>query len=541
MHICLLPAEILLDIFQIIHDGVDELGYPYHHTTAALARTCRLFKEPALNTLWKNIIGLKPLISCLPEGVSERTQGYVTLTRLLSPEEWNTVGQYARRIRSLVIYDSQLARIDDRVIQLLISMPSPAPLLQNLHSLEWWDDRECFFPLLRTLLVPTISSVKLGSVGRRPWAPSFAKSALLASLGARSPSIQELVCAYSGVGDSHEICEFVCSWQELNRLVTGVLNIRSLRHLASLPSLKSLHFRIHEFNDTQPNITPIFSTQLDEVSIAAPAPSFFNRYLRNVRFLSCQTAILCVGESDGLSFSTRIPEPPYDSLDVPDLIDSLSTSFSSTLERISINFGFLWLDDPNLVLGFDAVAPLMSFSRLTKLDLQFFCISTIDDAALKIMARSWPQLEHFLFGSATKRVDPPSLTFTGLVHLIQHCRHLRNIEMPFSACAIDITCELFSNAIPNEKITSIFVGISPITSPVAVACQLHTLLPNLTTVKAGRILPSLPRPFRNIKDDWKKVDEFLVVLSESAKMKEKLGQLSQDRSLQALRTVSSLG
>ncbi|OAX35775.1 hypothetical protein K503DRAFT_802542 [Rhizopogon vinicolor AM-OR11-026] len=531
MYIYLLPAEILLDIFQSIHDGVDELGYPYHYTTAALARTCRLFKEPALNTLWKNIIGLTPLISCLPEGVSERTQGYVTLTRLLSPEEWNTVGQYARRIRSLIIYDSQLARIDDRLMQLLISMPSPTPLLQNLRSLEWWDDRECFFPLLRTLLVPTISSVKLGSVGCRPWAPTFAKSALLASLGARSPSIQELVCAYSGADDSHEICEFVCSWQELSHLVTGVLNIRSLHHLASLPSLKSLHFRIHEFNDTQSNLTPIFSSQLDEVSITAPAPSFFSRCLRNVHFLSCRTVVLCVGESDGLSFSTRIAEPPYDSLDVPDLIDSLSKSFSSTLEHISINFGSLraGLDDPNLVLGFDAVAPLMSFSRLTKLDLKFFCISIIDDAALKIIAQSWPQLEHFLFGSATRRLDPPSLTFTGLVHLIQHCRHLRNIEMPFNACAIDITCEPFSNAIPNEKITSIFVGISPITGPAAVACQLHMLLPNLTTVKAGCILPSLPRPFKHIKDEWKKVDEFLAVLSEGAKMKEKLGQLSQER------------
>ncbi|KAG1808214.1 uncharacterized protein BJ212DRAFT_1281054 [Suillus subaureus] len=35
-----------------------------------LARTCRTFKEPALDILWENIDGFEPLISCLPEGVA---------------------------------------------------------------------------------------------------------------------------------------------------------------------------------------------------------------------------------------------------------------------------------------------------------------------------------------------------------------------------------------------------------------------------------------------------------------------------------------
>ncbi|OAX35290.1 hypothetical protein K503DRAFT_669045, partial [Rhizopogon vinicolor AM-OR11-026] len=38
-------------------------------TIATLARTCRTFKEPALDVLWENISGIKPLISFLPEGV----------------------------------------------------------------------------------------------------------------------------------------------------------------------------------------------------------------------------------------------------------------------------------------------------------------------------------------------------------------------------------------------------------------------------------------------------------------------------------------
>jgi hypothetical protein len=66
-----LPTEILLYIFAIYKDSSD-----YSRATlAALAGTCRKFKEPALDTLWKDITGFKPFISCLPGGVTEKEQG----------------------------------------------------------------------------------------------------------------------------------------------------------------------------------------------------------------------------------------------------------------------------------------------------------------------------------------------------------------------------------------------------------------------------------------------------------------------------------
>jgi len=70
MHICLLPVEILLDIFASIDSG--RRGWDTTRnmsTVAVLARTCRKFKEPALDTLWKDVTGFKPLILCLPGGV----------------------------------------------------------------------------------------------------------------------------------------------------------------------------------------------------------------------------------------------------------------------------------------------------------------------------------------------------------------------------------------------------------------------------------------------------------------------------------------
>jgi hypothetical protein len=66
MDISFLPTEILLHIFAIIHD---DFGRDSRATLAALARTCRTFEEPALDTLWRNIDGLKPIVSCMPEFV----------------------------------------------------------------------------------------------------------------------------------------------------------------------------------------------------------------------------------------------------------------------------------------------------------------------------------------------------------------------------------------------------------------------------------------------------------------------------------------
>ncbi|KIK37389.1 hypothetical protein CY34DRAFT_810380 [Suillus luteus UH-Slu-Lm8-n1] len=520
MHACLLPVETLLDIFTIIHEDSSVDSYP---TLAALARTCRTFKEPALDTLWKHIHGLEPLISCFPEGVRNRdVQGKLTLIRPPFAREWNIFAQYAHRIRSLIFDPFWSDVIDDRVVQALISTPSPT-LLPNISTLHWFDDQECFIPLLRCLLVPTLRSIKLGSVkSKNPWAPSFAKSALLTSLGAWCPSVREFKCIYQGEDCSDIISDVVCSLRELSHLEAGILNPQALLHLASLPSLKSLYFRAHNIDSTQINVIPTFVSQINLVHIAAPSLSVLAHCLSNIRFICCRSVALDIdSDPSGL---------PYDPLVVPGFINSFSECFSAALEDLSVNFVpplYLMEDeeilaDPRFALSFDMVAPLLSFSRLTKVDLDWICASAIDDASLKIMAQSWPLLQEFYLGSGCAWLIPPSLTFIGFIHLIQHCRALRTVDMTFCACSVDTNIEPFSKTIPNENITKIFVGMSPIVDVISVACQLHTLVPKLTGVNRFEELRDVrPMPqFQNFEEDWDKVNEFLVVLNAGAKMRE---------------------
>ncbi|OJA18954.1 hypothetical protein AZE42_06037 [Rhizopogon vesiculosus] len=516
----ILPTEVLFHIFTTI-DGAGEGSRDQRResraTIAAVARTCRAFKEPALDVLWKNIDGIKPLISRFPQGVVGKTaQGKLTLGRPPFAEEWKLLEQYARRVHSLTIKEFHLDQISDEVVQALVSTPSSA-LLPNLRRLEWWDDRDCFFPLLRILLVPTIRSLTLRGYRSIRWDPSFAKSALLASIGARYPSVREFNCTFDSEENSDVLSKAVCDWHELVHLETGVLNTQALAHLASLPSLKSLSFTSYNLAaDTQPQSIPIFTSKLDAVSITVPSHSHLHRCLRNIRFFfSCRTVSLCIGCD---------PQEFFDLSNTPDLIISFSECFSPVLEQLIVESEDHAynesLDSQRFAFSFDVIAPLLQFSRLTVLDLTWFCSLDVDDEALKYMAQAWPQLEKVNIESGPwHSLALTSRTFTGLVHLIKHCRHLDYIQMRFAACPINTDIEPFSTTTANEDLT-LDVGISPISNPIAVACQLHALLPNMRSVMRyewndddeGR------PPF---EEEWDQVDCYLRVLTESAKIREK--------------------
>ncbi|KAG1757130.1 hypothetical protein EDB19DRAFT_1900678 [Suillus lakei] len=135
MHICLLPAEILLHIFAIYKNH----NIVYRATLAALARICRTFKEPALDILWEDVDGFKPLISCLLEGVITKERRKLTMQRPLFDEEWRLTDRYTRRIRSFSPVYPELDMIGDWFLQALISTLLPTPLLPDLRRLNWCD------------------------------------------------------------------------------------------------------------------------------------------------------------------------------------------------------------------------------------------------------------------------------------------------------------------------------------------------------------------------------------------------------------------
>ena len=100
MHHALHIEEILLNIFNYCHTfeyrswprGIFPMQRCYANVhLATLARTCRAFKEPALDMIWAELDDLTPLVRCLPRGSSEdeltkpgvRRLGYFMLSWML--------------------------------------------------------------------------------------------------------------------------------------------------------------------------------------------------------------------------------------------------------------------------------------------------------------------------------------------------------------------------------------------------------------------------------------------------------------------------
>lgn len=404
--------------------------------------------------------------------------------------------------------------IDNHVMHLLMSAPSPTSLFQNLRSLCWYDGREHFFPLLCTFLGSTITSIQVGLVSR---SPSFSKPALLASLKSRCPSIRKItLCVGDSAESSNATCQALSGLQELSHLHTGALSPRDFLRLASLPSLKSLCFTLNA-QEVQSNSSPTIIPKLDEVQLTVLMQdvAVAEHFLRSVRLPSCRSARVYIAYD-----LSNHPGDQYDPLHIANFIDSLSECLSPALEKLHIELGlnlrYIRGDNPNrnYVFGFSAVTPLLPFNRLKELRLECICTSAINDTLLKTLVQSWPQLEQFYFGGGTHWVVPPSMTFTALVYLIQHCPRLHAVQMSFYATPVDYDNDpFFFETVRNEKISRLSVGMSPISDPPAVVYILLRLLPKLGYVDflhwSNDYAPP-PPPFEHLGDGWDAVNEILT-------------------------------
>lgn len=174
------------------------------------------------------------------------------------------------------------------------------------------------------------------------------------------------------------------------------------------------------------------------------------------------------------------------------------------------------------MLAFGAVAPLLSFSRSTTLDLNWFFTSTIDDDALKIVAQSCGfSLRSSALESQLRSmfhfqgICPPCTT---LPPLARDRNALLRIPDGHRMRAI-----LYNH--PQRRSPRLQLG--SLQSPIqSLACQLHTLLPKLTYVDARQYLGfPLPHQFQYIRGEWKRVADSLELLVAGAQTRTKHAEL----------------
>ncbi|OAX33743.1 hypothetical protein K503DRAFT_495853 [Rhizopogon vinicolor AM-OR11-026] len=65
MHRALFVLEVLLEIFAYLCPRLSDSSFNSPKWLAALARTCKTFHESAMNLLWEDLDGIKPLLGCV--------------------------------------------------------------------------------------------------------------------------------------------------------------------------------------------------------------------------------------------------------------------------------------------------------------------------------------------------------------------------------------------------------------------------------------------------------------------------------------------
>ena len=170
-------------------------------SVSRLARTCKAFKEPALNVLWRDLDSLTPLLGLFPSTILKRARRPgMGLVRLLSqstpqaslltqlftsvappsllrsmseqtkaPErdDWARVLVYGMRVKSIAFVEMS-GNIAPSILPLLEEHRPATYILPNLTSLTWKVETAANLERCRMFLAPFVESVQLEVGSKSP-------------------------------------------------------------------------------------------------------------------------------------------------------------------------------------------------------------------------------------------------------------------------------------------------------------------------------------------------------------------------------------
>ncbi|KDQ54690.1 hypothetical protein JAAARDRAFT_401811 [Jaapia argillacea MUCL 33604] len=497
MHRCLQIAEILNLIFEcVLHDFPHWQDPPEdYRTITVLARTCRMFQEPALNILWLHFDQLDRLVKCMPEDLWTIVRGRFnreprfTLNRDPIPSDFDRVYFYSKRIRSFRYsrLDAPLEFLLERDLQVLDVLgmhPSPASLFSGIRSLSWDGCSELLLRHLHMFLQSTLSSLTL-SLGSHPIYEEGVTSLLL-SIPGSCPNIQEF--EFHGQGTLENVttalAEAVRNLLFLTKFTADRWTHSLLESVAALPRLKDL--RIECWVDTP--MEPMQSIFKPATSLLTPFPSI-KRIELDTAYLPAITGLLRSRRMWKLERISVEYNCPHDIDQIHEFLHEVENRCSrSSLQHLY----FASYDADNTLHTLEVITiipPLLAFRNLRSVHFTVQAMYEFEASQLEDVASAWPNLEELFIMPARYIVPkkaqlkfPPIHT---LVALVVHCPRLKRLEIPIDARSFDqYPLKRPVGGCTNERITSIHFGVSLLTNPAPVAAILSDLFPNLKSVDA---------------------------------------------------------
>ncbi|KAG1749102.1 uncharacterized protein EDB91DRAFT_1344763 [Suillus paluster] len=488
--------EVVQLIFEYVYDPFrtkeDKEG---RATVASLARTCRAFRDPALDVLWAQLHSLDALVLC--SGGRRDGNNELIWDRALYDADWRILARYTGRVHALTI-SPQSDTWDITTMQLLSCHPLLGPLLPNLAVLSWLSNREDFFPFLRCFCGPNLTTLKLS-----PTSWSVRKCAVVASLAPLCPLLKKFLCIDAEDSSMQAVSEAVVGWKKLQVLLVGPLDEQALTHASSLETLQELRFSVSDLK------SPVleFCSPRATITISTPSPSLFYAFAQNVHFSTPRLRLVC---------------QRYDEKFPKDFFSRLKSCLMHPEELLELRFGVT--RNGLIMLNSRVLHPFLSFKGLSHLDLGSAC-TAMDDTFLKEMALSCPHLQRLYLGHQRCWHFIPLLTFEGVTSLLMHCRQLSSLGIFFGATFKSDTVYMAPVDAVSPKITEFLVGASHIDDPVRVTGVLSFLFPNATRIDHWIPTKSESRLLQTRKENWEAVNKMFNVFVSARKQSWEQGWL----------------
>ncbi|EIW78600.1 hypothetical protein CONPUDRAFT_167580 [Coniophora puteana RWD-64-598 SS2] len=565
MHHVLTNLEVLHKIFSSLQDEkgkeFGEHTITRRSTLARLARTCRTFQEPALDTLWEHLTSADPLLKLLPEksisyrpwllANEHRNKGAEAFLqgagRVLVRADWDLFKTYARRVRILGPFKSYTGVF---FYNLELAPHDMLPLLPNLKILDWRGFNDHSIPLqyLGLFLSPTLKRLRIELSTSTKHEELYALSIAPVSC----PKIRDLgFSGYEFIRDfgasrsTYYSSQILCQWSNLSNAVFDSVTDDALVHLAQMQTLVSLKVDLDKIDS------------LDGVRSRVTGTAFPSLTSCSLRCVDVYLSIEFVTIMQLSPVELTLNSPVLDeSSPIEELFTTLSTHPSRReLEKVNIHWTKVQFnlpelkaprDPPEECLTIMRLRPLFSFRQLRVLSINMPLEITLDDLDIIELAHAFPALEELsLNGGDNLTVDPlgpwyvqalddfsrqrfcagwlvkPRVTFRGLYALVESCPRLRGLGISFDAeqAADEVPNEVPS---PNRDIQYLPVGNSACGDPEGVASRLRSIFPNVSRIMTRwspwqRQLDNSRKQQKATSDRWEEVGRLLKEPREAGK------------------------
>lgn len=447
MHQALLVPEVLLEIFAHVNKTSTQ------KSLAALAATCKVFYEPAMEMLWAKIDQLEPLLGCV-------TRLHPLIYR--SGIRWDKL--WAKDMEPLSAHEArQFLRHSARICTWSIISDYPSHFLSVILA------EACVLPKLRSFTLSTkYLDLFLSHTPPQGRLQSvMARWTALEYLGIYPP---DPGADYSTAEELSLLSDGICRCTRLVSLSCPMPDWAAWMHISYLPTLLRVEIDQRYSDHPLPLEQDIVSfspfINITTLSLRLRSAPYIITVLQHSQFPSLkefelEVNILCPEEAD-------------------ELFHTLShCKACETLERITIYSFQDPFEDPDISVT--AIPHLLRFTQLRNLRLIFFnaCIYLDNDILLEAMS-TWTHIHTLEIKDPC--IHPSPVSFRGLFEALRQCPQLHTLRIPVETADIDIDPD--AEPIPITSVQTLELGTSDlkIENPETLARIIFAWLPGVSQV-----------------------------------------------------------